>query len=205
MNAELQKVEDWLRSKGESPKSYADLSKNNKGQPLVADSTIEAYDYDSVIRSFYSLQTVERCCSCDALLLKERLYFIEFKTPGKGVDFFDQTIANISNKKKGQAWHIFCSVESKLSESLYSLGKWILSPLEVDETTFEKHAIVVYSSSQNAASARSATQASASGQPQSSNMHQRFMVRDLNGDPVFYHNVQTIPNNLFSSIVQTLC
>ena len=201
MNTELEKVAVWLRTKGESVKSYRDLSKDRKGNPLVTDTTAEAYGYDSIIRSFFAPGVHPCCCSCDALLLKEHLYLIEFKSPGRDIDFFDCYLANISNTKKRQAWHIICSVESKLGESLYMLKKCILQPLDVDEKKFEKYAVIVYNSNNHAAQGRSASMASASGQQQTSLMHKRFMGRDVGGNPVFFHAVKTVPNSLFPSLV----
>ena len=201
MNAELEKVDSWLRKIKVSPRSYSDLSKDDKGNPLVTEKTVEAYDYDSVTESFFASGVCPCCCSCDALLLKEHLYLIEFKRSGKGVDFFDQHLANISNNKKNQAWRVFGSVESKLSESLFMLEKRILQPLNVDERRFEKHAVIVYDSYTQAAQGRAASLASASKQPQTSSMHQRFEGRDVEGNPVFYHRIQTIPDNLFAQFV----
>ncbi len=78
MNAELKKIEAWLRQRGGTPRSYRDLSKNVKGDSLVPDDlTTEAYNYDAVVGLFYTNKTLHRCCSCDALLLKEHLYLIE--------------------------------------------------------------------------------------------------------------------------------
>lgn len=201
MNTELEKIAVWLRTKGEAVKSYSDLSKDKHGDSLVSDMTEEAYDYDSITRSFFAQGVHHLCCSCDALLLKEHLYLIEFKSPGKDIDFFGCYLANISNKKKKQAWRVICSVESKLGESLYMLEKRILRPLDVDEEKFEKHAVIVYNSNNNAAQGRSASMSSASGQRQTSPMHQRFAIKDVDGNPVFFHEVKTVPNSLFPSFV----
>jgi len=81
------------------------------------------------------------------------------------------------------------------------LEKRILRPLGLDEGSFEKHAVIVSDSNSNAAQGRSASMASASGQPQISSMHQRFAGRDLDGAPVFFHEVKTVPHLLFSSMV----
>jgi hypothetical protein len=204
MNAELDKVDSWLRGRSESPKSYSDLSKDGEGNPLINDGTVEAYDYDSVTESFFAPGVKPCCCSCDALLLKEHLYLIEFKRSGRGVDFFDHHLGIFSNNKKNQAWRVFGSVESKLSESLYMLEKQILQPLDVDERRFEKHAVIVYDCNKDAPEGLAASRASSSGQPQTASMHQRFEGRDVEGNPVFFHKVQTIPDSLFTEKIRGL-
>ena len=103
MNAELVKVENWLQGIGKSPESYSELSKDNKGTSLVSNDTKEAYNYDSIVKWFFVSGTDPCCCSCDALLLRENLYFIEFKRTKSDIDLFDQNIGNISNTRRRSA------------------------------------------------------------------------------------------------------
>jgi hypothetical protein len=143
MNEELEKIKKWLDEQHKQqfkPKSIAKLSasrgKNGKkGVPLVDDKKTESYDFDA-ITAFFFPNPQRRPCSCDALLLKDHLYFIEFKRMGNDVDIFNKSFANISNKKKKQSWHFICSVESKLSESLRVLEKKILPLAKADAEQF---------------------------------------------------------------------
>jgi hypothetical protein len=166
----------------------------------VANATVEAYDYDSVIQSFFASTSCSS--SCDALLLKDHLYLIEFKSLGKGVDILAFNLNTLSTKKFDQALRVICKAEFKLCESLYMLEKRILRPLAVDESKFEKHAVIVYASNEFAAAGRAAALASASSQPPTPSMHQRFEGRDADGNPVFYHRIQTIPDILFAQFVK---
>lgn len=206
MNLELKKIDDYLRNTLlQAPESYTQMSKDTNGQnPLVNDSKEEAYNYDSIVRMFYLPDTDKFCCSCDALLLKNHLYFIEFKKYKNAIDAFDNYNASLSRKKKRHAWLVFASVESKLAESLYVLEKWFLRQLKVDENKFEKHAIIVYDSNSDPVGARADSLANVSGQTLKCSLHERFKGRDKNDKPVFYHNVQSIPNTLFSSIIKNL-
>lgn len=205
MNAELKKIEDWLRSQGAEPESYCDLSKDANGSSLVTDTTADAYDYDSVIKSFYAPGTTHTCSSFDALLLRENLYLIEFKSLGNGVNIFGFDLDKLSQTQLKKVINVLYKVESKLSESLYMLRSWILPviPTAVDEFRFEKHAIIVFDANQNAASANAASRASASGQVSGSvSVPQRFQERTVDGKPVFYHGVSVWPSNLFSANIK---
>lgn len=75
MCCELQKIESYLNNSGIQKKSYAELSKNSVGVPLVTDTKKEAYCFDDVPVLFLPI----KLASADAILLKENLYFIEFK------------------------------------------------------------------------------------------------------------------------------
>jgi hypothetical protein len=209
MNAELKKIEVWLRQRGETPRSYRDLSKNVKGDSLVPeDLTTEAYNYDAVVGSFYANKTLHRCCSCDALLLKEHLYLIEFKSSGDDVSIFGLDLSKLSQTQLKKIGNVLYKVESKLSESLYMLKNWILPAVTglVDECRFEKHAIVVFNADENAASANAASRASASGQEcePAKKLYPRFQEKTADGKPVFYHTVSVWPENLFSAKIRAV-
>lgn len=207
MNGELQKIETWLQSQGAKPKSYCDLSKDANGSSLVTDTTTDAYDYDSIIKSFYAQGTVHTCSSCDALLLRENLYLIEFKSLGNGVNIFGFDLSKLSQTQLKKIINVLYKVEAKLSESLYMLRNWILPAVTtaVDEFRFEKHAIIVFDANQNAASANAASRASASGQISGFvSVPQRFQERTADGRPVFYHEVVVWPSNLFSANIRSV-
>lgn len=200
MNSELKKIESVLKIElKQLQKSYEEISDS-----LVLDASTDAYSYDSIIKCFYDEETRSRASSCDALLLKENLYFIEFKRAGDGIDMFNLDFTSLSETKFKKMLRILCSVEFKLSESLYTLEKWFLRPLAVDESQFEKHAIVVYDSKTNPSQALACSRASASGQQKTSQSHERFKSKDRDTRPVFFHDVVEIPDNLFTARVRSL-
>lgn len=206
MNEELKKVKLWLEGIGESPIKFSELSQDDHENPLVTDATQEAYNYDSVTKSFFPPDTHPCCRSCDALLLRNHLYLIEFKRPGKGIEIFNLHLEELSSQNLKKVLGIICKVESKLVESLYMLEKRILRPLAVDDNRFEKKAIVVYNAAEHAAQGRADAQASASNfSPEKLAMHNRFEGKDKNGKPVFFHSVQIVSNYLFTATIQRLC
>lgn len=127
MHAELQKIDTYLTIQGVQKKSYEELSKNSAKTPLVTDQSVEAYCFDDVPVLFCPI----KLASADSILLKDNLYFIEFKALAGGC-------YTNANKYKVVKQNLFI----KINESLLVLEK-LLSPAAGAKLGYKKYFIIV--------------------------------------------------------------
>lgn len=146
MNSELAKLDSALISLGFVHKQYNIMSKNRTGNPLVTDSRCEAYDYDEITKSIYQVNPH----SVDAILLKDDMFFIEFKR-----------VVNRTNPLEQK--NIKQDLQLKLSESLILFYKYFVKKYRINLKKFKKIAIIVVDSVQSPISATSGVLARLSG------------------------------------------
>jgi hypothetical protein len=134
------------------------------------------------------------------------LYLIEFKNLGKQSGGFLALGPNtLSNSALKQVVTILAKVESKLIESLYLLDKKIIAPLEVDDSKFEKRAIVIYNGDENAVKATAQARGRVSGRRNSKwGNHARFAAKGKTGERIFFDKVQVIPSTMFSTEIKKI-
>lgn len=53
MNSELEKIDSFLQAEGFKYESYMAMSMDVTGNPLVTNTTVEAYCFDKISNSFY--------------------------------------------------------------------------------------------------------------------------------------------------------
>lgn len=181
MNTELQKIDAYLASHGFQKKSYLDLSKGSKSRSLVNDSTAEAYCYDDVPTHFLRIKTA----SADAILLKESLYFIEFKSM-------------LSCNRDAKKYEIIKqNLFIKLGESLLLLNKY-LNPSAGVSGNFKKYFIIVVNPIKSPTTALVGSMVGLSkGAYNPTLFHTIFdkYRQCVNGSPTFYDDVM-IWNNI---------
>lgn len=200
MNSELAKIDVFLKTSGYAYKSYAELSKDVNGHSLVTDSTTEAFDFDEISKSFFSSNAC--VCSADALLLKDNLYLIEFKTVAK-------------TKPKWKYEEIKKNLCMKISESLIVLDKEIIQPNSVDETRFEKYFVITIDSAKLPIDAMSCAMVGLSApattpapvftfsQKSLSESFDKYRLPDKNGNHIFYEDVIILNDKNFSAMVKS--
>ena len=174
MNSELSALDAHLSSLGFMHKSYNELSKNRVGSSLVNDATCEAYDFDEITSKLYS----HFPHSVDALLLKEDLYFIEFKR-----------IINVAKESKQKI--LKQNIQLKLSESMTTFYIEFANKLGLDVTKFKRIAIIVVDSNKSPISAMAGVMSGLSGGDSwlSDNNFIYHSVADSSGMHVYYNCV----------------
>ena len=187
MNAELQKIDTYLSGHGFYKKAYFELSKDKHGHPLVSSTTIEAYCYDDVSSHFFRIKTA----SADAIVLKDSLYFIEFKSI--------RSCDRDADKYKIIKQNLFL----KLGESLFLLNKY-LNPSAGATCNYKKYFIIVVNS---ISSPTTAMAGSMSGLARGACSPTSFSAvfgkyrQWFNGSPVFYDDVMVWNDINFSAEV----
>ena len=182
MNSALIPLDTYIQSLGLKHKTYADLSKNSSGSSLVSFTLKEAYCFDELVNNLFVI------CphSVDALLLRNNLYFIEFKS-----------VANVTNRKEKE--NIKQNLELKLTDSALIFYKELCEPLSLNLTSFKRIAIIVVDYRIFPVSAMSGVLTSLSGGASAANItvsnFRYYASPDKNGEYVFYHDVQ-IWNNI---------
>ena len=191
MNLELQKIDTYLAGRGLRKKSYTDLSKNSAGKPLVTNAVVGAYCYDDVSPLFLKIKSA----SADALLLKDSLYFIEFKT-----------VAG-SGSPGAQKYEIIKqNLFLKLSESLIVLEKCLVPASHAAEN-YDKYFIIVVDSVAFPLFSQASVMAGLSrGASNSANFTAVFdkYKQQVNGKYIFYKDVWVWNDKNFSVNVRTL-
>lgn len=174
MNSELQKIDRYLIGLGFSHDTYQNMSKNSKGKPLVLDLSSEAYNFDVIIKQLFG----QPPCSLDSMLLKENLYFFEFKGgyPDKSDPQKDESIKQ--------------SIKNKLADSLIVLRELLMKQVNASES-FEVNAILVLCSRFYPITASLSVLSSLSGLgscPLNSPFY-RYRQTSKGGDKCFYDNI----------------
>lgn len=195
MNSELQKIDTALTSVF-SKYTFANLSEDSNGTPLVSD-TNQAYCFDEISNSYFRINH----CSCDCLLLREKLYLIEFKR-----------LAYSSNRKKYKI--LKQNLALKIAESLHTIEKKIFDELNIDTTQFEKIFVCVVDSRRSPITAMSAAMSGLSGGTASSTfLHSdssllqsisKYGITDWNGSYTYFHGTKIINEANFSSEIAAL-
>lgn len=189
MNTELCKIDKFLRDNGFSPETYQSMSEDTSGNPLVFDSASEAFNFDEIIKNMF----VSRPSSMDSLLLKDSLYFIEFKNGYPNA------------KKKTKTKLITQSLKLKLSESLIVLHELLLQQSNASKS-FRVIAIIVLNSGFFPLTATVGVLGGLSGfnSCPSTSPFYKYREASLVGTNCFYDDVQIWNECNFSSRIKML-
>lgn len=185
MNNELLPLEAFIRSFGLSQQTYADLSKDTSGTPLVSCATQEAFCYDDLIQKIFASAPH----SMDAILLKDDLYFIEFKR-----------IAHTSARKDQEI--LRQSLELKLTDSMIVFYKQMVEVLHLNLSKFKRIAIIVVDYVTSPVMATAGVLSSLSGGTSRMNLTTGNFIyyyqADRHGKRIFYDDIQIWNNINFS-------
>jgi hypothetical protein len=121
MNNELLSFKSKLLEDGYVEKTYTELSANMTTS-LVTDDNI-AFNFDEMSHRQWGHNLLT---SADALLIKDSLYLIEFKT-----------YPTSSNPKRNKSDTLFKSFKSKMAESHISLKTKIFPKYNIDDSKFK--------------------------------------------------------------------
>lgn len=193
MDCELQKIDTYLNGQGLCKKTYTELSENSIHIPLVTNSRTEAYCFDEVPVKFLPI----KFSSADAILLKENLYFIEFKglAGGRYTD---------ANKYKVVKQNLFL----KINESLLVLDK-LLSPTAGANLLCKKYFIIVVDTASSPTMALSGAMAGLSRHGRYYNpstfpsIFKKYLQR-FNGTSLYYDDIYVWNDRNFSINIGTL-
>lgn len=181
MNSALIPLDNYIQGLGLTTQTYADLSKNNAGVPLVSFTLKEAYCFDELIRRLFAC----RPHSVDAILLKNNLYFIEFKS-----------VANATAGKDKEI--IRQNLELKLTDSALIFYREMVEPLSLNILSFKRVAIIVVDYRTSPIMAISGALSSLAGGASALNItsmnFQYYFSLDSTGKFIFYNDVQVWNN-----------
>lgn len=207
MNSELEKIDSFLQAEGFKYESYMAMSMDVTGNPLVTNTTVEAYCFDKISNSFYPQGNYH---SADSLLLKENLYFIEFKSVDKKI----KGLLTSGSQRKKFAELEFSGLKKdlclKLSESYITLKNILEDPLGVIATYKYYFIIVVDYVSAPVTASSGVLAALSAGSSLLNQKQQGFDVsfnkyrKAVNGDSAIYDDVMIWNNINFSAKISAL-
>lgn len=181
MHPELQKLEDSLKKY--KKESFTKLSEDRHQKPLVTNDVL-AYNFDTITQSLYAIPFA----SADALLLRDNLYFIEFKNFTESDEEKNQMILQ----------HIFL----KCGESLFTLHRHFLNSSLMGEDHFKKAFVLVVNSNTNPLEATANVMLKISNNKvHKTKLRQRFenyCQKDKQDKPYFYDEVIILNDQNFN-------
>lgn len=181
MNSALIPLDNYIQGLGLTTQTYADLSKNNAGVSLVSFTLKEAYCFDELVRRLFTCHPH----SVDAILLKNNLYFIEFKS-----------VDNVTARKDKEI--IRQNLELKLTDSALIFYREMVEPLSLNILSFKRVAIIVVDYRTSPIMAISGALSSLAGGASALNItsmnFQYYFSLDSTGKFIFYNDVQVWNN-----------
>lgn len=187
MNSALLPLDTFLLSLGFTHRSYSDMSKDCLGNPLVSCTIAEAYCFDDIVASFFYNDPH----SIDSLLLKNDLYFIEFKRM-------------INVRTKAQKKCLKQNLQLKLSESALIFQKKMSETLRLNQSQFKKIAVIVVDHSTMPVTAMAGAMASLSGSPLQDDNFLYHFHPDRSGNHVFYDDLHVWNDINFNSQISSI-